>query len=149
MQVMHRLIQALQQFQALRGDARFDDSAVVLLALAYYPAVFFHAVQQPGHVGIPGNHAFRNATAEQAVGFGAAKNAQDVVLGGGQSGGFKELLSVLGKRISGPEDGDEELIFEGSGRFARKRHKENLVVITTIVKRKDAAPHANCPADSL
>jgi hypothetical protein len=42
----------------------------------------------------------------------------------------------LGEGIGGLEDGYEELILEWGMGIGACRHEENLVVITTIVKRK-------------
>ena len=71
-QIVHRLVELLQEIQAFRGDARFDDAAIVFLALTRDPGVFFHTVEQAGHIGIAGNHALGDAASENAVWLGAA-----------------------------------------------------------------------------
>src|SRR5215468_494191 len=145
-QIVHRLVELLQEIQAFRGDARFDDAAIVFLALTRDPGVFFHAVEQTGHIGIAGNHALGDAATENAVGLGAAENAQNVVLCAGEATGLQEVLGLLGKGVGGLEERNEDLVFEKSG-FAGGRHRPILVVITTIVKRKISA--AECPLLAL
>jgi len=114
-QIVYRLIELLQQFQAFRGDARLDDAPIVFLALARDPSVFLHAVEQASHVGVAGNHALSDAAAKDSVRLRAAEDAQDVVLRAGESGGFEEALGLLRQGVCGFEERDEELVFERSG----------------------------------
>src|SRR5215469_749774 len=141
-QIVHRLVELLQEIQTFRGDARFDDAAIVFLALTRDPGVFFHTVEQAGHIGIAGNHALGDAATENAVGLCSAENAQNVVLRAGEATGLQEVLDLLGQGVGDLEERNEDLVFEKSG-FAGRRHRLSLVVITTIVKRKISAPE--CP----
>ncbi|HXX13480.1 MAG TPA: hypothetical protein VEJ47_01125 [Candidatus Eremiobacteraceae bacterium] len=111
-QFEHRSIQSFQELEAVGGDAGYDDPAVLGLALAGNQLVAFHAIKEAGDIGVMRDHALTDTAAGQAIGLGAAKNAEDVVLGGGKAGSFEELLGSLGERVSGFEDGDEELTFE-------------------------------------
>src|SRR5215469_5525381 len=137
-QIVHRLVELLQEIQSFRGDARFDDAAIVFLALTRDPGVFFHTVEQAGHIGIAGNHALGDAATENAVGLCSAENAQNVVLRAGEATGLQEVLDLLGQGVGDLEERNEDLVFEKSG-FAGGRHRLSLVVITTIVKRKISA----------
>jgi len=96
----------------LRCDARLYDAAVVGLAFAGDEAALFHAVEKAGHVRVVRNHAITDATARQAFGLGAAKNAKDVVLRAGQAGGFQELLRLLGEGIGGPQQSDKNPVLQ-------------------------------------
>ena len=134
MTVVYGLIELLEQPQTFRSDARFDDTPVVLLALSGDPAVFFHAIEQAGHIGVAGNHALGDPTAGKAIGFGAPQDAQDVVLRGRKTARFDDDLGLLREGVGELEDGDEEVILERDGWALR--HGMIIVVITTIVKRK-------------
>jgi len=57
----------------------------------------------------------------------------------GKSGGFDELFGFLGEGIGGLQKRDENAVLQGNGRvrgFGTRVHKNNLVVITTTVKRQ-------------
>jgi hypothetical protein len=134
-QIVDGLVQFLQQSQTLRRDTGLDDASVILLPLARNPAVFFHAIEKPRHVRIPRNHAFGNAAAEQAMRFRAAKDAQNIVLGRSEPGGFDQLLRFLGEPVGDFEDSDKDFILQWGGGIRSKSHTTNIVVVTTIVKR--------------
>jgi hypothetical protein len=91
----NRLIETFQKSETRGRDAGFDDSTVIGLALAHEEAAFFHAVEEASHVGVVRNHAFADASARESFGFGAAENAQDVVLRTGEAVRFEELLDFL------------------------------------------------------
>lgn len=148
-QIVHGLIELFQKLKTLRRDASFDDPAIILLALAGDPTVFFHAIEQASHVRVARDHAFGDAAAEQAVGFGASKDAEDIVIGGGESSGLNEFFGVLGKGIGDFEDGHKELILKGEVGRRVRGHDETIIVITTIVKRKDSEPFASVPQSGL
>jgi hypothetical protein len=133
-QVVDGLIQLFEELQSIRGDARLDDAAIVLLALAGDPTVLFHPIKHAGHVRVMGDHSFGNTTTEESVGFGAAEDAEHIVLGAGQASGFEELLGLLGEGIGGFEDGDEEVVRQGD-RGGPAIHGVIIVVITIGVKR--------------
>jgi hypothetical protein len=133
--LVDRFIELLEQLEALRGDASFDHAAIILLTMAGNQGLFFQAIEQSRHVRIVANHTLGDATAQQAVGFGAAQDTQNVVLRGGKAGGFDGEFGLLREPISGFEDGDEELGLEGDG--GANGHGLNIVVITTVVKSVD------------
>jgi len=119
------------------SDAGLDDASVVGLALAGDDAALFHAVEQAGHIRVVRNHAVADAAAGQTAMPGAAKNAQDVVLSTGKTGGFQELFSVLAQGVGGFQESHEDAGFERSGRgFGARIHNQSIVVVTIIVKRK-------------
>src|SRR5439155_17500099 len=75
----------------------------------------------------------------QAIRAGAAQDAKNVVLGSGEAVRLDEQFGVLREAIGRPNQGDEELSFEAGGRRFGKLcglHAGNIVVTTTIVKRK-------------
>lgn len=122
------------------GHTGFDHAAVIGLALAGDETGFFQAVQEPGHVRIVGNHALTNIAASQSARFGAAKNAQDVVLDASHTKLFEELFCLLSQGIRGALYGNEGMVFQGQGRRGRwgtRRHSGIIVVITIIGKRED------------
>jgi len=136
-------IQLLEQLQPFRGDAGFDDAAVLCLALAGDEFVLFHAIEKPRNVRIARDHAFADTAAEETIGLRATENAKNIVLRGGKAGGFNELFGRLRKGIGALEDGNEEVVFEvgcGARRISSGIHPATIVVVTTIVKRKISEP---------
>lgn len=114
-QFTDRHIQLLQELQALAGDAGFDDAAVVGLPLAGDQAAFFHAVEEPGHVRVARDHAFRDGAAGKTVGFGAAKDAEHVVLSGSEAALLEKLFRDGGEAIGGMQDREEKLLLGKGG----------------------------------
>src|SRR5215469_3429179 len=51
-EVVYWLLQFLEQLETFRGDTGLDDPAVILLPLPSNPAVFLHAIEKAGHVGV-------------------------------------------------------------------------------------------------
>ena len=144
--LVDRPIQLPQQLQPFRRDPGFDDAAVLCLAFAGDEFLLFHAIEKPRNVRITRDHAFADTAAEEAIGLCATENAKNIVLRGGQAGGFNELLGRLGEGIGGLEDGNEEVVFEvdcGARRIGSGIHLANIVVITTIVKRKIYDPRSS------
>src|SRR5208283_249830 len=138
-QLVDRPIQFLQQLQPIRGDARFDYPPIFYLALAEDEFVTLHTIQQASDIRIARNHSFADAAAEQAVGLRATKYAQYIVLGGREASGLNELFRFLGEGIGRLQDRHEQVILEvrsGAGGVGSRTHASNIVVITTIVKRK-------------
>src|SRR5580698_4293940 len=97
----NRLIETFQKSEARGSDAGFDDATVVGLACARDEAALFHAVEETGHVRVVGDHAFAYAAAGEAGGFGAAKNAEDVVLRAGEAMRLEELLAFEAEVVGG------------------------------------------------
>ncbi len=77
--LLNRLIQPIHESEALRGDPSQYHAPVSAFAGAGNQAALFHAVEEPGHVGIAGNHAAGNLSAGEPLRC-ASKDAQDVVL---------------------------------------------------------------------
>ena len=125
-QFVNGLIEVLQLLQARNGDPSFDDAAIVFPAFAGDMALLFETVKQASHVRVAGNHAVGDDTAGKAVGCRAAKNAENIVLGGGKPGKFNDLFGLLGEPVGGPEDGDKELVL-GRG-FEALVHGGTIVV---------------------
>jgi hypothetical protein len=108
MKLANRLIETLQKCEARRGDAGFDDAAVIGLASAGEEAAPFHAVEEAGHVRVVGDHAFADGAASEAFGLRAAQNAQDIVLRAGEAVGFQELLGFDAEGIGGLLERNED-----------------------------------------
>jgi hypothetical protein len=113
----NRLIETFQKHEARGGDAGFDDAAVIGLARAGDEAALFHAVEEAGHIGVVRDHAFANGAAREAFGFGAAKNAENIVLRAGEAMGFEELLGLNTEGIGGLMESDEDAVFQGKHRM--------------------------------
>ena len=137
-QFVHGGIEFLENLQPGGSNAGFDHPAVLGLPLARDEGALFHAIQEPGHVGIAGDHAVPDAFAGEAIGAGTAEDAEDVVLGAGEAVGFDQEIGILCQAVSGAQQSDEDLGFEagGNGFVGFVSHGSNVVVITTIVKRK-------------
>jgi hypothetical protein len=134
----NRMIETFEKSKARGGDAGFDDAAVLGLAGAGDEAALFHAVKEPGHVRVVRNHAVADTAASEAIGLGAAKNAEDVVLRAGEAMGLEELLGFDAERIRGFLEGDEEAVLHGKRRMRKSAatHAGTIVVMTTNVKRE-------------
>lgn len=132
------LIETFQEGKALGSDARLDDTAVSGLARARDEAAFFHAVEKAGHVRIVRNHALADSAARQTFGFGAAKNAKNVVLRTGKGVGLEELLGFEAKGVGGLLQRNEDASFDGKRwpGCGAGTHGHTIVVMTTNVNRK-------------
>src|SRR6266481_2687755 len=130
-------VKTFQEIEARRGDAGFDDAAIVGMARAGDETALFHAVEQARHVRIVGDHAIPNAAASEAGGLSAAKDAEDIVLRSGKTMRLEKLLGLQAEEIGGFQEGHKEEIVRGKGRgVASRTHASTIVVITNIVKRK-------------
>ena len=107
----NRLIETFEKSKARRSDAGFDDAAVIGLARAGDEAALLHAVKEASHVRVVRNHAVTDAAAGEAMGLGAAKNAEDVVPRPCEAMGLEELLGFEAERIGGFLKGDEDAVF--------------------------------------
>src|SRR5437899_4588568 len=105
-QIPHRLVQRLQEFESTSRHARLHHAAVVLLPLAGDPTLFFQAVQKPRDVRIVGDHTVGNGAAGEAFGSGSPQDPQNVVLGAGQFRGARQLLRLLPQGVGGLEHGE-------------------------------------------
>jgi hypothetical protein len=111
---LHDFISILEQFEAERGDVCPDDAAVLAIAFLLDELVGFEAGEQAGDVGLGGDHAIADGGAGEAFALGAAKDAEDVVLGGGEAGGLEALLNGALQSVGGAHE-LEEGFFVGIG----------------------------------
>jgi hypothetical protein len=125
---VNRPIEIFQEPQSGSGDAGFDDPAVVGLTGASDESAFFHAVEKAGHVRVVRDHALGNGAAGKATGFGAAEDAQDVILRASETKRLEELLGFLGEEIGGFLKCDEKEILEASCMTPANRHEGKIVV---------------------
>ena len=134
----NRLIETFEKSKARRSDAGFDDAAVIGLARAGDEAALLHAVEEAGHIRVVRNHAVADDAAGEAIGLGAAKNAEDVVLRAGEAMGLEELLGLEAEGIGSFLEGDEEAVLDGKSGMGKSAatHADTIVVMTTNVKRK-------------
>jgi hypothetical protein len=134
----NRLIETFQKSETRGGDAGFDNAAVIGLALAGDEIALFHAVEETSHVRVVRNHAFADGAAGEAFGFGAAEDAEDIVLRAGETVGLEKLLGLEAQGIGGLLKRDKNAIFQGKSRMGRRAptHATIIVVMTTNVKRK-------------
>jgi hypothetical protein len=85
------------------------------------------------------DHAFADAAASETCGFGAAENAEDVVLRASEAMGLEELFGFEAEGVGCFLEGDEDAGFDrerwmGNGAAT---HGGTIVVMTTNVKRKE------------
>jgi hypothetical protein len=134
----NRLIETFQKSETRGGDAGFDDPAVIGLASAGYEPTPFHAIEESRHVGVVRDHAFADGAASEALGFGAAENAEDIVVRPGEAVGLEELLGFEAEGVCGLLQGDEDGVLQGKSgaRGMASTHAATIVVMTTNVKRK-------------
>jgi hypothetical protein len=110
----NRLVKSSQNLESSRSDTGLDNTAILCLALARDEPPFFHAIEEARDIRILGDHVFTDATAGQALRFGAAKNAQNIVLGTSEPGGLKKLFGLLTEPIGRLQKGNEDPSFEGN-----------------------------------
>lgn len=137
-ELANRLIETFQKSESRGSYAGFDDASVVGLARTSDEASLFHAVEEAGHVRVVRDHAIADAAAGEAFGFGAAKNAEDVVLRAGEATWLEELLGLEAEEIGGFLERNENAVFQGKSwaDIGAATHEDTIVVMTTSVKRK-------------
>jgi len=111
-QIPHRLIQRLQEFQTAWCNPGLYDAAVILLPFARDQSLLFQAIEKPRDVRVVRNHPFANRAAGQAFGSGAPQDTQHVVLRAGQVGGARQLLGFLAQGVSGLQQGEKDSFFQ-------------------------------------
>ena len=112
-ELANRLIEIFQNGQTRRADTGFNDAAVIRLASAREEAALFHAVEEARHVRVMRNHALADGATSEALGLGAAKNAEDIVLRTGKTVGLEKLLRFEAKGVSGLLEGNEDAVLDG------------------------------------
>src|ERR1700677_1556418 len=78
-------IHLLEQSQTAFGDLRPDNAPVVTVTLLTHELEGLEAGKQTRDVRVGGDHAVADGGAGEAVGMGAAQDAQNVVLRGGDA----------------------------------------------------------------
>lgn len=109
---MNGTVELGEEFQPWFGDAADDDAAVLFGTLARDEAAGVEAVEEAGDVGIAGDHALADFGAGEAVGAGATEDAEDVVLGGGETGGFEDGGSECCDVLGGAEEVEDDFLLE-------------------------------------
>lgn len=142
-----RGLEAGEKLEAGRGDACEDHPAVARVARPGDEAAGLETVEKTGHIRVVGDHASRNLAAGQTGGLGAAENAQNIVLAGGEAMGLESEGETAQNGIRGPHEIDGGLGREGRERARlfdlgedASRHAEMISVTTTIVKRTVVQP---------
>ena len=87
-QFRHDRVEIGEERLACGGDGCVNHPPVGGLSLALDQTPGFEAVEQAGQVGIAGDHPAGDFLAGDAKGRHSPQDSQDVVLGGGQSGGL-------------------------------------------------------------
>src|SRR4029077_10752236 len=96
-------------------------------------------VEQASHIRIVRNHPVAHNSAGKALRPRATQDSQYVVLRSGQPVRLEELLALLRRKIRCAEKQHGNALLERglvTVGWARRTHGVNIVVITTIVKRK-------------
>jgi len=100
--------------QALRGDVRPDDAAVVPITLLAYEFLRLEAGEQAGDIRFRGDHHAADSGTGEAGFAGTAKDAQDVVLRVGESEGLEALLEGAMEKVGAAHEGKQGLLL-GTG----------------------------------
>jgi hypothetical protein len=124
-EIADRLIEALEQAEALRSNADEHFTAVGVLATSTDEAALFEAVEKAGDIRVAADHSHRDFAAEQAIG-GAAQDTENVVLVGREVVLHEELGGAAGKQVDGAGELNEDGFFgtwEGfGGAWCGSRH---------------------------
>src|SRR5256885_10519079 len=135
----HGLIELFQYLQPGSGDPRLDHAAIVLLPFTHNQSALFHSVEQASHVRVVRNHPVAHNPAGKALRPRSTQDSQYVVLRSGQPVRLQELFALLCHKIRGAEKQHGNTLFDRglvTVDGMRCTHGWNIVVITTIVKRK-------------
>ena len=140
MEVANGAIEAGEQPESLGSDVDEDATPVGVLAAAGDEAALIEPVEETGDVGVAGDHAGGDLAAEEAVG-GAAQDAEDVVLVGGEFLGLEQVCDGAREQVGGALQLEEgELFGEGCGAVSgcgarRDAHTfATILVVTNNVK---------------
>ena len=94
-------IELRQEFQAFRRNAGHDCPPVLAFAATGDQGALLEAVEEPGNIRVPGDHAVADLTAGKPF-RGAAQNPQDVVLRRCQLRGLHDLAEMVRQSLGGP-----------------------------------------------
>jgi hypothetical protein len=106
----YRAVEPGEQRQSPGRNANEDPAAVRVLPEPRNQASFLEAIEQPRNIGIAGNHALRDLTAQQTFGC-AAQDAEDVVLGSGKLDGAQQPGRPAREQVDGAGHFNEERLF--------------------------------------
>jgi hypothetical protein len=133
--LLNRFIQAIHQLEALGRDARQYHTPVAAVSGPRKQAALFHAVEEPGDVGIPCDHAAGNLSAGKPL-RRPSQDAQDVVLSLRKVFSLEDPERSSGQHVGSAEQVQECRLFRAAYApdFAGFGHVLIIFVITTIVK---------------
>lgn len=131
--ILDRFVQMRQEFHTLGGDSGHDHAAVLGFAAARDQFPFLQPIKKPGNVRIPSDHAVGNLSTRQSL-RRPPKDSENVVLGRGQVGGFKDLSGTARKQITGPQEVQKSGLLWRAPWPDRLLHGLIIRVTTTIVK---------------
>jgi len=80
MALLHAIMDLVQEFQALLGDADSDDAAIIRLAIAGQQATALQAIEHPRHIGGPRDQATAQVERGHCPGSDGTQQPQGVVL---------------------------------------------------------------------
>jgi hypothetical protein len=139
--VDNRLIEFLENAGSFGGESCGNDAAVLGVAVAGDEVAGLEAVEEAGDVGVAGDEMFADAFAGHAAVAGAAEDAKDVVLGGGEVVGFEEFLETAGDVVGGADQVEEEFLLHALERsnlvelfLEFTAHADTIVVATSKSK---------------
>ena len=107
-------IQPGEDTQSLRRDLRRDDPPVRTRAGSNDQTAPLEPVQQAGDVRIVSEHALPRLVAAEALGSGAAQNAQDVVLSAGKAERLDHLFGAARQSVRRAQEAEIRIVFEGA-----------------------------------
>ena len=103
-------IEGAEQVKAGGGDLGADDAAVAAVAVLEDEAAFFEAGEKTGDVGLCGDHAAADLGAGEASGDGSTKDAEHVVLRGGDAPGAGAVLKGAVGKVGGAHDVEQSFL---------------------------------------
>src|SRR4029077_6148160 len=116
--------------ESIGGNARLNHAAVLRLPSASDQPSGFQAIKQASDVGIPRDEPATDPAAGQAILSGASKDAQDVVLRGGEVVGLEQDFGAAGEGLGGAHQADKDAFLErglGAGfRFGGSLHEGTI-----------------------
>lgn len=108
-----RAIKCGEGFEASGGDVAVDNPAIAVAAGAFDILELFETIYEAGDVGDAVDHSPADFENGDAFGVFAAEDAEDVVGGLGELGGFKELGEGVGEDLAGEDQVEVGLLVGG------------------------------------